>query len=88
MQNAKFESAHSINDDIYFRPMCRHQAMYGIADEEKTGRVVAVRFTELKVFYDILCPYHGIIYDNVDSCKVSSQERFGSLEVDDSGDLK
>ena len=58
-----------INEEIEFRPMYRHQQEMGIADDEMEGKIIAVRFTEAKVFYDVYSPYWGRIFDNVDSIK-------------------
>ena len=65
-----FTSQFVIGDEITFRPMFKHQKEMGIADEDKDGKIVAIRFTEAKVFYDIYDPYWGKIFDNVDSTKV------------------
>ncbi len=63
-------SQSQINDEVTFRPMYRHQQRLGIADEEMSGKIIAIKFTEAKVFYDIYSPYHGIIFEGVDSIKV------------------
>jgi hypothetical protein len=68
----KLPSSSQINDDVYFRPMYRHQQTMGIADETFEGKVMAVKFTEAKIYYDIYSPYHGVIFDGVDSVKVWS----------------
>ena len=72
-----FFSNHAINDEVDFRPMYRHQQKRGIADEILDGKVIAVRFTEAKVFYDVYCPYWGTIFDEVASEKV-----FGITKVE------
>lgn len=63
-----------INDDVTFRPMYRHQQEFGIADEQLDGKITAVKFTEAKVFYDVYSPYHGKIFDGIDSVKVYKEE--------------
>ncbi len=68
--HTNYPSAFAIGDMVIFRSMYRHQQEMGIADEERTGRIVAIRFTECKVFYDILDDYYAKIFDNVDSVKV------------------
>lgn len=67
----KLPSAQQINDDVTFRPMYRHQQNLGISDEVMDGKVVSVRFTESKVFYDVYSDYYGKIFKNVDSIKVN-----------------
>ncbi len=68
----EFSSAHNINDDVMFRPMYRHQQKMGIADEEMNGRIVAIRITEAKMFYDVLSAYHGKVFEGVDSANVKT----------------
>jgi hypothetical protein len=38
--------------------------------EHSHGRVVAIRFSKEKVFYDIVDNYYGQIYQNIDSLNV------------------
>lgn len=66
----QFESKFEINEEVEFVPMFRHVKEHGISQEGMDGKIVAVRFTEAKVFYDIYSPYWGKIFDNVDSVKV------------------
>lgn len=73
-----FFSTHNIDDAVSFRPMYRHQTLMGIADDTMSGTVIAVRFTKAKVFYDILDDYRGVIFDNVDSCKVWVESKMKS----------
>lgn len=63
-----------IGDEVSFRPMYRHQQEMGIADDAMDGKVVAVKFTPAKVFYDILDDYHSKVFDGVDSRKVWKEE--------------
>ena len=65
-----FFSSHSINDEVEFQPMYRHQQEMGISHEPIEGKIIAVKFTEAKVFYDVYSPYWGKIFDNVSSEKV------------------
>jgi hypothetical protein len=67
-----FFSSHAIDDEIEFIPMFFQQQKLGISEDIREGKVVAVRFTKAKVFYDILDEYYGIIFENVDSSKVFS----------------
>jgi hypothetical protein len=67
-----FFSSHAIDDEIEFIPMFFQQQKLGITEDIREGKVVAVRFTKAKVFYDILDEYYGIIFENVDSSKVFS----------------
>lgn len=69
-EEANFPAQHNIDDMVEFIPMYRHQQAQGISAEIRDGKVVAVRFSKAKVFYDILDDYYGIIFDNVDSSKV------------------
>lgn len=59
--------------------MFRHQQEMGIADDEMDGKIVAVKFTEAKVFYDIYSPYWGKIFDGVDSVKVNVFDNSGTV---------
>lgn len=65
-----FFSGHAINDEVGFRPMYRQQQEMGIADEPMEGKIVAVRFTEAKVFYDVYNNYWGKVFEGVSSEKV------------------
>jgi len=62
----KFESALSIADAVRFTPMKRQSEKYQITGSS-TGMITAVRFTESKVFYDVVDSYYGILFKNVDS---------------------
>lgn len=80
----EFFSAFGINDEVQFQPMFRHQQEMGISHEPIEGKVIAVRFTEAKVFYDIYCNYWGKIFDNVSSEKVwVINQLFPSMIADD-----
>lgn len=70
-----FFSSFSIDDEVEFRPMFRQQEELGISDEVRDGKIVAVRFTKPKVFYDILDTYYALIFKDVDSCKVFSPKQ-------------
>lgn len=65
-----FFSQFTINDKVEFRPMYKHQQMHGIGDEILEGQVMAVRFTEAKVFYDVYNNYWGKLFEGVASEKV------------------
>ncbi len=59
-----------IDEDVSYRPM-NHQLMdLGLEDKWRDGRIVAVRFTKYKVFYDILDDYYAILFNTVDSTRV------------------
>ena len=81
MSSNKLPSQFQIEDEVTFVPMFRHQQEMGIAPDELEGKVVAVKFTEAKVFYDIYSPYWGKIFDGVDSAKVKADSLFG-IKVD------
>lgn len=70
----EFFSNFGIDDEVSFRPMFRHQTAMGIADQPLSGKIVAVRFTKAKVFYDILDDYRSVVFDGVDSVKVWREE--------------
>lgn len=72
------ESAHDIGDEVSFFPMARHCKRMSIERESMTGRIVAVRHTAAKVFYDIVDDYHGIVFDNVDSAMIEAAAEAGS----------
>ncbi len=65
-----FFSVHTINDEVEFRPMYRQQQEMGISNEPMEGKIVAVRFTEAKIFYDVYNNYWGKVFENVTSEKV------------------
>ena len=68
----ELESQFSINEDVEFIPMYRDCLSFGIStDEVLEGRIVKISFTEMKVFYDILSIYYGVVFKDIDSCKVS-----------------
>lgn len=69
-----FEAKFAIGDEINFRPMYKHQKDLGIADEDLDGTVVAVKFTEAKVFYDVYSPYWGKLFENVTSEKTWKED--------------
>lgn len=66
----KFSSLYTHDDRVQFRPMYLNQQEYGIADDWFYGRIVAIRFTKAKVFYDIVDDYRGYLFRDVDSVKV------------------
>jgi len=65
-------SKFQIDDNVSFYPMYRHETAMGVSEDKMEGRVVAIRFTQAKVFYDIVDDYYGKIFDNVDSVKVGA----------------
>ena len=66
-----YQSKFTIGEKVKFIPMFRHTEAIGIESEQMEGTILAVRFTKAKVMYDICDEYHGKIFDNVDSVKVS-----------------
>lgn len=66
----EFNSKFAINDEVEFQPMYRQQQEMGISHEPMDGKIVAVRFTEAKVFYDVFNNYWGKVFENVASEKV------------------
>lgn len=81
----EFFSQFGMREDVTFRPMYRHQQAMGIADEELGGEIVGVKFTEMKVFYDVYSPYHGIIFDGVVSQKVYKHAPPPTIKINDDG---
>lgn len=75
----KLPSKHQIDEEVTFTPMYLHQMNFGIDAEEISGRIVAIRFTAAKVFYDILSDYYGKIFDGVESTKVLDEFAIGSI---------
>lgn len=61
-----------INDEVEFTPMYRQCTEMGIAQNEQSGKIVAIKFTEAKVFYDIYSPFWGVIFKEVTSEKVNA----------------
>ena len=63
-----------IGEKVKFIPMQTHCDKFKISKEICYGKVVSVKFTESKVFYDILDDYRGIIFDVVDSANVKKED--------------
>lgn len=63
-------SAFQINDECSFVPTFKQQTEMGISPEQMEGKVVAIRFTEAKIFYDVFNNYYGWVFNNVPSEKV------------------
>lgn len=59
-----------INDEVNFTPMFKQCKKMGIAQEGISGNIIAIKFTEAKVFYDIYSPFWGTIFKGVTSEKV------------------
>lgn len=71
----EFFSTYGINQRVIFSPMALHNKMWAVAtDNEGYGTIIAIRFTESKVFYDIVDEYFGRLFEGVDSCLVHSDE--------------
>lgn len=68
--NANF----NIEDNVEFYPTHKQSQEMGIAQELISGKVISIKFTKAKVFYNILNDYHGIIFENIPSEKVFSTE--------------
>lgn len=79
-EETTFPSALSIDDAVNFKPMARHAEKYCIDQESRFGKIVAVRFTIAKVFYDVLDDYLGVIFDGVDSAYVEPSESRANLD--------
>ncbi len=77
---AEFPSALDIDDCVSFVPMAHQAEEHAITREKRFGKVVAVRFTIAKVFYDVLDDYLGIIFKDVDSAMVEKSESRENLE--------
>ena len=69
---AEFKSTFGIGDKVSIIPM--HQKAKCIRDIN-VGTIVAVRFTETKLFYDILSHELAEILDNIDADAVFRIER-------------
>jgi len=69
-----FSSKFDIDDDVYFLPSAKDLRKECIAAEYRDGTIVKVSFTAAKVFYDILCPYYGKVFTNVDSVRVNASQ--------------
>lgn len=76
-------SGSQINDEVIFTPMFRHQQEMGIAPEGLEGKILAVKFTEAKVFYDIYSPYWGKLFEGVTSEKVTAIPKTPSVKEQD-----
>lgn len=70
-----FESNFNIDDKVLFQPMQRHCDALGIEKSKSFGKIIAIRFTKAKVFYDIIDDYYGRLFDNVDSNYVFPNEQ-------------
>lgn len=69
---AEFNSQFEMGQQVEFVPTFKQQQDMGIAGEELDGTIVAVKFTEAKVWYDVLSPYHGIVFQGIPSNKVTA----------------
>ena len=85
-------SSLQIDDNVVFVPMFWQQTEMGIADDKRYGKVVNIKFTKSKVFYDVLDDYYGKIFIEVDSAKVWRPKQLnitdlvepqGSAEIED-----
>lgn len=65
-------SSFQINDECSFIPTFKQHSKMGIAAEPMEGKIIAIRFTEPKVFYDVLSEYYGKVFKNIPSEKVAS----------------
>jgi len=63
-------SGFQIGDECEFIPTFKQHTEMGIAPDERDGKVVAVRFTEAKVFYDVFDTYYAKVFENIPSEKV------------------
>lgn len=63
-------SKFQIDEDCSFIPTARQIKEKAIAEEPLEGKVVAIRFTEAKIFYDILSDYYAEVFKDVPSEKV------------------
>jgi hypothetical protein len=70
MITSEFSSAFSMGQEVEFMPGFKQSNKMGIAQEPMDGQIVAVKFTEEKVFYDLYSPYYGVIFTNVQSHNV------------------
>lgn len=68
----ELSSRFAINEEVCFIPMYRHQTEMGIDAGSLEGKIVAIRFTEAKVFYDVYNNYWGKVFDGVASDKVTT----------------
>jgi hypothetical protein len=66
----EFTSTIDIDQEVTFVPMYKQAQQMGITQEEMSGKVVAVRFTKAKVFYDVLDEYYAKVFENVSSNNV------------------
>jgi hypothetical protein len=79
----EYFSLYDINDIVEFYPMSSHCEKYEIEKELFTGRITSIRFSNAKVFYNIVDDYYGYLFDNVDSCNVQIKRYMEALSTDD-----
>jgi hypothetical protein len=70
-----FNSHLSIDDNVTFIPSAYYIDEYKIKREEMFGKIIAVRFSKAKVFYDIIDDYYSYLFKNIDSILVEKDNR-------------
>lgn len=73
MSTSEFTSQFGMGQDVNFLLGYKQSTDMGIMQSVMGGQVVAVKFTEAKVFYDIYNPYYGIVFFNIQSQMVKGQ---------------
>ena len=77
---ATFESHFDIGQEVSFIPSSKQSRQLSITRDSGLGRIVAIRFTKAKVFYDVVDDYYGIIFQNLDSGFVEAVVRKAKME--------
>lgn len=65
-----FNSPKKAGDKVNFFPTTQQAKKLGIEEIELTGTIVAVRFTEDEVFFDVLSSYYGIVFEGLPESKI------------------
>lgn len=74
MPHTNYPARHAIDDTVCFIPMAHQLESMALEPESREGRIVAIKFTKAKVFYDILDDYYGKVFEGIDSIRVGKTE--------------
>ena len=78
-EDRELTSRFDFGDRVIFTPMERDMERLSINAENSFGTIVNIKFTQAKVFYDIIDDYYGELFKDVTSDKV---EPFGGVTDD------
>jgi hypothetical protein len=78
----EFESAFSIGEEVNFLhpDIQQYSIVDGVPQDLCIGTVVSVRFTKMKVFYDVFSPYKSEVLYNIHSDNIYGIQKPAHLE--------